>query len=192
MTAPVPAISGIWWVEQYVAVLSGRKDADVAVMHVEIDDRRARDAVALLRITRRDRGVVENAEAHGPCGFGMMTGRPRGDESVGGLFAHHLVDRMHGAAGGTQSRIERTRRHRGVGVGIHDAEHRRRFADLRDVLHRMTERDDVERRFRRLHACERLKFLDLERVLDRARQPLGPLWMAERRGGGAGRDSPDE
>ena len=49
-----------------------------------------------------------------------------------------------------------------------------------DVIHRMTQRDDLERRQRRLVARERLEFLRLERVLDGA-QPVGPLGMAGRR-----------
>ena len=55
-------------------------------MDVEIDDRRARDAVLVLRMARGDRGVVEEAESHRAGGFGVMAGRPRGDEGIGGLL----------------------------------------------------------------------------------------------------------
>ena len=44
----------------------------------------------------------------------------------------------------------------------------------------MAQRDDLERRHRRLHARERLEFFRLERALDGA-QPVGPFGMAGRR-----------
>ena len=74
-------------------------------------------------------------------------------------------------------RLETARRHRGVGVEMHDALLRRGVAELLDVIHRMAQRDGLERRRRRLDARERLKFFRLERALDRA-QPIGPLRMA--------------
>ena len=90
-------------------------------MHVEIDDRGALDAVLSLRMARGDRRVVEQAEAHRPRGLGVVAGRAGGDEGVGGLAGHHLVDRVHGAAGRAQRRLEAARRHRGVGVEPHHA-----------------------------------------------------------------------
>ena len=56
----------------------------------------------------------------------------------------------------------------------------RRVAQRRDVVHRMDERDDFERRARRLGAREHLEFFRLERAFDRA-QPIRTLGMAERR-----------
>ena len=90
-------------------------------MHVEIDDRHALDAVAVLRVARRDRRVVEQAEAHRPRRLGVMAGRAHGDEGVRRLLVHHLVDRVHGAAGAAQGGLEAARRHRGVGVEPHQA-----------------------------------------------------------------------
>ena len=149
-------------------------------MHVEIDNGCAGDAVTVLRITRGDGGVVEKAEAHRVRGFRVMARRSRGDKSVGGFFADHFVDRVNGAADRAQSRLEAAGRHRGVGIEPHHAFLRRGVADLHDVVDRMAKRDNLERRRRRLHACERLEFFRLQRVLDRA-QPLRPLGMAGRR-----------
>ena len=56
-------------------------------MDVEIDDRRARDAVLVLRVAGGDAGVVEKAKSHRARGFGVMAGRPRGDKGIGGLLA---------------------------------------------------------------------------------------------------------
>ena len=146
-------------------------------MHVEIDDGDALGAVLLLRVAGGDGDVVEQAEAHRPRGLGVMAGRARGDEGVGGLLAHHLVDRMDGAAGRAQRRLEAAGRHGGVGVDPHQALLRRRVADAGDVVHRVAERDGLERRGRRLDAREVLEALLLERARDRA-QPVGPLRMA--------------
>src|SRR5450631_4063470 len=73
----------------------------VAVMHVEIDDGRALDLVAVLRIARGDRHVVEQTEAHRPRRLSVMAGRAYGDKGIGRLLVHHFVDRAHGAAGAT-------------------------------------------------------------------------------------------
>ena len=53
-------------------------------MDVEIDDRDPLDTVLLLGVARRDRRVVEQAEAHRRRGLGVMAGRARGDEGVVG------------------------------------------------------------------------------------------------------------
>ena len=90
-------------------------------MHVEIDDRGAGDAVAVLRMARGDGGIVEEAKAHRPRGLGVMAGRARGDEGIGGFFRHNLVDRVHGAADRAQRRLETAGRHRGIGVELHHA-----------------------------------------------------------------------
>ena len=148
----------------------------VAVVHVEIDDRGARNAVFLLRVARRDGGVVEQAEAHWPRGLGVVAGWPRGDEGIGGLLRHHLIDRKHAAANRPQSSLEGARRHRGVGVDMNQPFLGRGVADFLDVVHRVTQGDDLERRQRRAHAIERLEFFRLQRTLNGA-QPVGPLGM---------------
>ena len=116
----------------------------VAVMHVEIDDRGAGDAVLLLRIARGDGGIVEQAKAHRPRGLGVMAGRARGDEGVCRLLRQHLVDREDGAADRAQRRLERAGRHRGVGVEPHHALFGRGVAQLDDVVHRMAQRDGLD------------------------------------------------
>ena len=152
----------------------------VAVMDVEVDDRGARDAVMVLRIARRDGGIVEQAEAHRPRDLGVMAGRARRDEGIRRLLRHHFVDGVHRAARRAQRRLEAAGRHRGVGVEPHHAFLGRRLADLQDVFHRMAERDGLERRRRRLDAHQRVEFFGRKRARNGA-QPVGPLRMAERR-----------
>ena len=152
----------------------------VAVMDVEIDDRGAGKAVLLLRVARGDGGVVEEAEAHRLRRLGMMAGRPRGDEGVDGLVGQDFVDGVDGAAGRAQRRLEAAGRHRGVGVDAHQAFVRRGVADLQHIVHRVAQRDRLERRLRRGNARQRLEFFRFERVLDGA-QPLRPFGMAGRR-----------
>ena len=130
------------------------------------------------RMTRRNCGIVEQAKAHRPRGLGMMTGRPGGDKGIDGLFRQHLVDRMNGAARGTQRRFEGAGRHRSIGVELHQTFGRRRIAELRDVIHRVTSAM-VERSSRRLDARKHLEFLRLECVRDGAK-PVGPLGMTKR------------
>ena len=146
-------------------------------MDVEIDDGDARKAVAGLRVAGGYGGIIEEAEAHRARGLGMMAGRPRGDKRVDGTFAHNLVDRVDGAADGAQCGLEGAVRHRGVGVEVDQALFRRRVADLLDVVHRMAQRDRLERGRRRQYARERLKLFRFERTLDGA-EPVRPLGMA--------------
>ena len=149
-------------------------------MHVEIDDGRALGAVTLLRVARRDGDIVEQAEAHRPRRLGVMAGRADGDKGIRCLLVHHFVHRQHAAADAAQRRLEAARRHRGVGVELHQAFLGRGVADRLHVFHRMHQRDGLERRARRLDARQRLEALVLKRLLD-GTQPVGALGMAERR-----------
>ncbi len=146
-------------------------------MHVEIDDRRALDAVALLRIARRDRYVVEQAEAHRSRRLGVMAGRAYGDEGICRFLVHHFIDRPHGAAGAAQRGLEAAGRHRGVGIELDSAFRRRSVADRLDVFHRVGKRDDVEWRLWRLFARQQMKAFVLQRLLDGA-QAIRSLGMA--------------
>ncbi len=152
----------------------------VAVVHVEIDDGRALGAVAALGVARGDRRVVEQAEAHRHRGFRMMPGRANRHEGVRGLPGHHLVDRKRRTADRARCRFEAAGRHRGVGIEAHQPVLRHRVANLLDVFLRMTQRDDFQRRARRMLARQRHEALVLEHALDRA-QPVRTLRMAERR-----------
>ena len=68
------------------------------MVDVEIDDGDALGAVLALRVTRRDRHVVEQAKAHRPRGERVMAARAYRHEGVGGLAAHHRIDSVHGTA----------------------------------------------------------------------------------------------
>ena len=78
-------------------------------MHVEIDHRDPREAMHLARPQGPDRDVVEQAEAHGPAGLGMVAGRAHGAERVVGLAGDHRIDRGDDGAGGAQRRLARSR-----------------------------------------------------------------------------------
>jgi len=151
----------------------------VAVMDVEIDDRDALQAVPLLRMPRRDRHIVEEAETHGPRGLGMVAGRAHRHERIGGPFFDHLVDRQRRAAGPAQRRLEAAGRHGGVGIEPHESLLRGGRLDFPHIVERVAKRDGFERGGRRLHAGEVLELLVFERLLDRA-QTVGPFRMAGR------------
>ncbi len=109
----------------------------VAVVHVEVDDGHALDAVLLERVFRPDRNVVEQAEAHGARARRMMAGRAHRAKGVLGASADHEVGGENGGARGVQRRIPGQRAHRGVGIQVHDAGAGRSLADRLDVLERM-------------------------------------------------------
>src|SRR5207244_12649361 len=62
----------------------------VAMVEVPVDDRHALDAVA-LEPGRRDRHVVEEAEAHGAIALGMVPGRAHEREAVLHLPCQHRL-----------------------------------------------------------------------------------------------------
>ena len=88
----------------------------VAVVDVPVDDGDAAGAVGALGVAGGDDGVVEEAEAHGPVGLGVVTRRAHGAERVRDEAGHHRVDREHCGAGGPRGRDEALRRQRRVGV----------------------------------------------------------------------------
>ena len=106
-----------------------------------------------------------------------MAGRPLRDEGIGGDLADHLVDRARRAADGTERRLERAGRHRGVGIKLDQALLRHGILDFDDVVHRMAERCGFERAKRRLLANERLELLLLQYAFNRA-NAIGPLGMS--------------
>ena len=75
----------------------------IAVMDVEIHDRDALRAMDGDGVPRGHGGVVEEAEAHGRRAFGMVAGRPHGDEGVVHVAAHDFVHRLAGAADGVNA-----------------------------------------------------------------------------------------
>ena len=68
------------------------------------------------RMHRPDRDGIENAKYHGAIGFGVMAGRPSGDESVVRFAGEHRVDRCSRASRSALGGLQGRRRHEGVGV----------------------------------------------------------------------------
>ena len=152
----------------------------VAVMHVEIDDGRARDAVFALGVARGDGDVVEEAEAHRLADLGVVAGRAHRDEGVAMLARHHGFGRRDRAADAAHHRFPRARRHRGVAIDIDQSAGRRDVAQLGDVVLVVAERDEVEIALRRLVAHQELEALMRQRLLHRA-QAVGPFGVSGRR-----------
>ena len=147
-------------------------------MDVEIDDRGALGAVLALGVARRDRGVVEQAEAHRPRGLGVVAGRADGDEGVGRPCR----------SSPRRPRAPRRRRARSAASKLPgDIEVSASICTMPccgvasrtavDVVHRMAERDGLESCGRRFDADQRLESVGRQRALDRA-QPVRPLRMA--------------
>ena len=77
----------------------------IAVMDVEIDNRNALGIIMYARIKCGDSGIVEQAEAHGPARFGMMSGRPYRAEGIVRLAVEHCIDGGDSCSHPTQSRL---------------------------------------------------------------------------------------
>ncbi len=90
----------------------------VAVVHVEIDNRHAFEAVPLQCVFGRHRNVVEIAEAHGLVAAGMVAGGTHRAEGVFDLARHHRIGGGQGGTGRTQGRCPGVHVHRGVGVDL--------------------------------------------------------------------------
>src|SRR5258705_926885 len=150
------------------------------MMDIEVDDRGAVDAVALLSITCRNGRVVEQTKPHGSRGLGVVTRWTRGHKCIRDAAGHHLVDGVDAATRGAQRGLEAPWRHRGVSVDLNQAAGGRRIAESGDVVHRVAERDGVKIGGRRVGAHQVLKLLALKDSLNRP-QPIRPFRMARRR-----------
>src|SRR5712671_370731 len=146
------------------------------MMDIEVDDRGAVDAVALLSVARRDGRVVEQTKSHGSRSLGMVTGRTRSHKRIRDAAGHHFVDGVDAATRCAQRGLEAPWRHRGVSVDLNQAAGGRCFAQGGDIVHRMAERDGFELGCRCFGAHEVLKPLALKDPLNRS-QPIRPFRM---------------
>ena len=129
---------------------------------------------------RRDRHGVEQAEAHGAGGLGVVARRAHGAEGVLGGAGHDLVDGMDRGAGRAQGCLEAAGRDDGVGIEPVMVALGDRRAHRLDIGLGMEPLDHGEIGARGLLTREIMKALVFERVLDGA-QAVGPLGMAEAR-----------
>lgn len=102
--------------EQHARVVLEDFLGAVAVVHVEVDDGHALEAVVFQGMRHADGDIVENAKAHRAVAAGVVAGRPHIAE---GVLRHALHDELggeHHGAGRAQRRLQAVRVHRGVGV----------------------------------------------------------------------------
>ncbi len=128
------------------------------MVEVEIDDGHALGPVLGLRMKRRHRRVVEEAEAHRLGDFGVMAGRPHWAERVARAPPHYLVDGVDSAARRAKRRLPASGRDDRVAFVERDkVGPRLLFFEKIDIGSGMRARHLVERCERRLHGDEILK-----------------------------------
>ena len=88
----------------------------VAVVHVEVDDGHALEAMALAGVFGGNGDVAEEAKTHGHVARGVVAGRAGGAKGVFQLAAQHGVHGVDGGAGRQQGGAPGVGVHRGVGV----------------------------------------------------------------------------
>jgi hypothetical protein len=121
-----------------------------------------------LGVARRDRGLIEKAEAHRPADLGMMAGRSRRDEGVVGVACDHRIGRRDRAADAAHDRFPCSRRHRGVAIEIDQTVGRRNMPVFGDILLVVAERDRIQLSFRRLAARQLLETTLGQHLIDSA------------------------
>ena len=149
----------------------------LAVMDVEVEDGDPLDAVFRLGVAGADGDVVEQAEAAGNVGRGVVAGRTDRGESRPDPAFHHRLDAGHRGAGGAQHGFGAALAHHGVAVDMDmlagpgpDAE------DRLDIVLRMNARQLLHRGGGRGEADQAGKGRVVEGRQDGA-QPVGPLGM---------------
>ncbi len=120
---------------------------------------------------------VEEAEAHGLLGLGVMARRPHGDERALGLAGEQCVDGGAGRTGAPQSCLDGPGRHGGVGVELDVAARRLGLDQPFRVGLRVHPLDLLERCLRGLSMLEKRRLALRQQRLDRD-QPLRSLGMA--------------
>ncbi len=146
-------------------------------MHVEINDRDPLRAIGVAGMVRGDRGVVEQAEAHGASRLGMMTGRTNGAEGVLRFAAHDGIDSADGAACGAQGRIKSPGRHPCIGIELLQAFIRGSLMKALEMLVGMGAKDLRLAGNRRLFAQQRVETRGGKNAADDL-EPLGAFGMA--------------
>ena len=126
----------------------------VAVVHVEVDDRHALRVIAVAGVMCGNRRLVEEAEAHGAARFRMVARRPQRAEGIVGLSPEHRIDGSGCRPHATQCRLQRSRRHHGIGIEILEAFGGRNRAQPLQVLIGMRAQDVLVTAQRRLAPFE--------------------------------------
>jgi len=88
----------------------------VSVMHVEVGYRYSLQAPLGTCMVRRHGDIVEQAKAHGPTWFGVVTGRSRRDENRVCVAPHDKVDCLYCCASGPQRCFDTAGAHHRVGI----------------------------------------------------------------------------
>ncbi len=100
----------------HLLVAAERRFGAVAVVHVEIDDGHALQAVRPQRVARGNGDVVVEAEAHGAVRLGVVAGRAHAAERVLELARDHRIGGRHRRARGQRGGGKRVRVHRGIRI----------------------------------------------------------------------------
>ena len=88
----------------------------IPVMHIEVHDRHPLQPMRIERMTRGDRDIVEQAEAHRAVRSRVMAGRANRAERIVELAGHHRIDGSHGGTGRTQRRLPAVLVQQGIGI----------------------------------------------------------------------------
>jgi hypothetical protein len=95
--------------EQHALVRFENGLGAIAVVHVEISDRHALQAVCRQRMRGSDCDAVEHAEAHRLIACSVVARRAHGAEgALPVVRVHHRVDGGHYGTGSAQGGVERT------------------------------------------------------------------------------------
>ena len=141
--------------EEHRVVAAEDRLRAVAVVHVVVDDRDPREPELRLRVARRDRHVVEHAEAHRAVGERVVAGRPDEREAA-------AIDRLQGDPGREHGSLPRRLGRDGVAV------------EEERQLDRLQEREVIGR----VHARQLLvRRPPLDGLAAEPQQPLLPLRM---------------
>ena len=91
----------------------------VAVVHVEIQNCHAFQAVFGNQVHGGHGHIVDKAKSRRFVGMRVVAGRTDGAKGVFGLFAHHHVHGFHGGAGGFAGSLQGVAAQKGVVVDLH-------------------------------------------------------------------------
>ena len=208
VAAPVPGIERVLVRRdvEHAAVVPERVLRAVAVVHVEVDDRDALEAVRRARVCRRDGDVVEQAEAHRLHRRRVMAGRPHEAVRRCHVAAHHGIDRVQRAADDVRRDVVRTRRDQRVridpaaallacsphGIDVARVVHQRQLVGRcrarRDARQLREQSALFEQRHRRRHAARRSRDASPCRARGRSGRTRSRRRGHARQGMGARRD----
>jgi len=139
---------------QHLIVARKNSFRAIAMVHIKINHRNARDWPYRQRMTHGHSHIIEKTKAHRLRRTGMMARRTHSAKGVIHFAAHHPINCLAPRTCSVQSRMPGAGRHGRIRIKMHNAMYRAARMDISDVIQWMHTLQLIHRCQRRLDRCQ--------------------------------------